>query len=311
MYLLISSEKELNLACSPTKDFFVLHLSSLFSYLSFLAILISSLCSFSFTDCFQTSRAAGDSGSAVSYFEESIEFLLKLPSDDLEITHTLSVSLNKIGDLKYYGGDMQAARIYYYRSLDVRRNAIKHNSGITSQINCWLIIATGRSKIFFLSIVQILDVAVSLAKVADVDRGLGNEKEAIDGFQEAIQLLESLTLSSEETGLEQRIFLIYPFQFTRDARDPFSTIVCAIGSELVTMKISAKLVHSELTNSVNLHVSTPHEKDRLDGNTYGSHMRLVCEASSQAPFSSPSLSLSSLLRTNELPVDGTSAKAFA
>ncbi|KAK6931707.1 hypothetical protein RJ641_003500, partial [Dillenia turbinata] len=129
------------------------------------------------------SRAAGDSDLAVSYFEESVEFLLKLPLDDLEITHTLSVSLNKIGDLKYYSGDLQTARTYYYRSLYVRRIAIKHNSGITSQI---------------------LDVAVSLAKVADVDRNLGNEKEAVDGFQEAIQLLESLTLSSEETGLEQR-----------------------------------------------------------------------------------------------------------
>ena len=50
-----------------------------------------------------------------------------------------------------------------------------------------------------------LDVAVSLAKVADVDRNLGDEKLATDGFQEAIDLLESLTLKSEASGLEQRV----------------------------------------------------------------------------------------------------------
>ncbi|KAL5190865.1 Protein NCA1 [Glycine soja] len=128
-------------------------------------------------------RAMGDASSAVAYFEESVQFLSKLPKDDLEITHTLSVSLNKIGDLKYYDGDLQAARSYYFKSLNVRRDAVKHNSNVPSQV---------------------LDVAVSLAKVADVDRNLGDEKLATDGFQEAIDLLESLTLKSEASGLEQR-----------------------------------------------------------------------------------------------------------
>lgn len=35
------------------------------------------------------SRAAGDSGSAVTYFEESVQFLLKLPTDDLEVNALL------------------------------------------------------------------------------------------------------------------------------------------------------------------------------------------------------------------------------
>lgn len=51
-----------------------------------------------------------------------------------QITHTLSVSLNKIGDLKYYDGDLQAARNYYFRSLNVRRDAIKHHSNVPSQV---------------------------------------------------------------------------------------------------------------------------------------------------------------------------------
>ncbi|RDX57933.1 Protein NCA1, partial [Mucuna pruriens] len=133
---------------------------------------------------FFCSRAMGDASSAVAYFEESAQFLSKLPKDDLEITHTLSVSLNKIGDLKYYEGDLQAARSYYFKSLNVRRDVVNNNSNVPSQV---------------------LDVAVSLAKVADVDRNLGDEKLATDGFQEAIDLLESLTLESEASGLVQRI----------------------------------------------------------------------------------------------------------
>ncbi|NP_001311399.1 catalase chaperon NCA1-like [Solanum lycopersicum] len=130
-------------------------------------------------DC---SRATGDAVSAVAYFEESVNFLLKVPKDDVEITHTLSVSLNKIGDLKYYAGDLQTARSHYFRALDVRRNAIKQQS-VPSQV---------------------VDVAISLAKVADIDRNLGDEDTAVEGFQEGIKLLQSLELKPEEVSLEQR-----------------------------------------------------------------------------------------------------------
>lgn len=135
-------------------------------------------------------RVTGDTGSAISYYEESVEFLSKVPVKDLEVAHTLSVSLNKIGDLKYYDGDLTAARSYYSRSLDVRRDVSKDHSNVPSQV---------------------VDVAVSLAKVADVDRGLGNEDVAIDGFQEAIKCIESLTLDSSETGLEQRRLSVLEF----------------------------------------------------------------------------------------------------
>ncbi|KAF2608770.1 hypothetical protein F2Q68_00044881 [Brassica cretica] len=87
-------------------------------------------------DC---SRAMGDSSSAVNHFEESIEFLMKLPMDDLEITHTLSVSLNKIGDVKYNVGDLQAARSYYIRALNVRRDAMKHHPNAPSQVSICLL----------------------------------------------------------------------------------------------------------------------------------------------------------------------------
>ncbi|XP_060210229.1 protein NCA1-like [Lycium barbarum] len=134
-------------------------------------------------------RATGDAASAVTYFEESVNLLVKVPKDDLEITQTLSVSLNKFGDLKYYDGDLEAARSHYFKALDVRRNAIKQQSGPS----------------------QIIDVATSLAKVADVDRNLGNEDAAIDGFEEAIEMLQSLELNPEEVSLEQKRLSVLQF----------------------------------------------------------------------------------------------------
>uniref|UniRef100_A0ACD5V9H7 Uncharacterized protein n=2 Tax=Avena sativa TaxID=4498 RepID=A0ACD5V9H7_AVESA len=128
-------------------------------------------------------RTLGDAPSAITYYEESAEFLSKLPTKDLELVHTLSVSLNKVGDLRYYDGDLQSARSYYARSLDVRRSSVKEHSAVASQV---------------------IDLATSLAKVADVDRNLGNEEAAVEGFEEAIQCLEKLKLGSEQAGLEQR-----------------------------------------------------------------------------------------------------------
>ena len=128
-------------------------------------------------------RTLGDAPSAITYYEESAELLSKLPKKDLELVHTLSVSLNKVGDLRYYGGDLQSARSYYARSLDVRRNSVKEHSAVASQV---------------------IDLATSLAKVADVDRNLGNEDAAVEGFEEAIKCLEKLKLDSEQASLEQR-----------------------------------------------------------------------------------------------------------
>ncbi|BAS69954.1 Os01g0104100, partial [Oryza sativa Japonica Group] len=135
-------------------------------------------------------RTLGDAPSAITYYEESAEFLSKLPKKDLELVHTLSVSLNKIGDLRYYDGDLHSARSYYARSLDVRRSAAKEHSAVASQV---------------------IDVATSLAKVADVDRNLGNESMAVEGFEEAIKCLENLKLESGEASLEQRRLSVLDF----------------------------------------------------------------------------------------------------
>ncbi|KAI8530051.1 hypothetical protein RHMOL_Rhmol11G0024600 [Rhododendron molle] len=56
----------------------------------------------------------------------------------LQIIHMLSVSLNKVGDLKYYYEDLQGAKSYYFQSLNVRRDAIKNHPSSPSQVCRWL-----------------------------------------------------------------------------------------------------------------------------------------------------------------------------
>ncbi|KAK8953670.1 hypothetical protein KSP40_PGU016262 [Platanthera guangdongensis] len=135
-------------------------------------------------------RAMRNTEYAVKYYEESAELLSMLRATDLELVHTLSVSLNKVGDLKYYDGDLESARTYYTRALDVRRDAISEKPNVSSQI---------------------VDFAVSLAKVADVDRNLGNEDAAVKAFLEAIERLESLKLNSSDFVLEQRRLSVLQF----------------------------------------------------------------------------------------------------
>ena len=43
-----------------------------------------------------------------------------------------------------------------------------------------------------------------------MDRNLGNESTAIEGFEEAIQCLEKLKLDSEQASLERRVAIIDP-----------------------------------------------------------------------------------------------------
>ncbi|KAJ1274374.1 hypothetical protein BS78_05G057500 [Paspalum vaginatum] len=115
-------------------------------------------------------RTLGDASSATTYYEESAEFLSKLPAKDLELVHSLSVSLNKIGDL------------------------LKEHSAVSSQV---------------------IDLATSLAKVADVDRNIGNESTAVEGFEEANECLEKLKLGSEQASLEQRRLSVLDFRLNQ------------------------------------------------------------------------------------------------
>ena len=52
-----------------------------------------------------------------------------------QVAHTLSVSLNKIGDLKYYDADLASARSFYMQSLDVRRATVLDYPDVPSQVD--------------------------------------------------------------------------------------------------------------------------------------------------------------------------------
>ncbi|KAL5078885.1 hypothetical protein RYX36_007306 [Vicia faba] len=98
------------------------------------------------------------------------------------------------------------ARIKRSVNLDKGEEAAENNKPVIYED-----VSLERGSFLVQQAMRVLDVAVSLAKVADVDKSLGDEKSASDGFQEAINLLESLTLKSEASGLEQRRLSVLDF----------------------------------------------------------------------------------------------------
>lgn len=53
---------------------------------------------------------------------------------DFQVVHALSVSLNKLGDLKYYAEDLEAARAFYARALSFRLDGISDFTTLSSQV---------------------------------------------------------------------------------------------------------------------------------------------------------------------------------
>lgn len=68
----------------------------------------------------------------------------------LQITHPLSVTYNKLGDLEYGLGNVEAAEGWYQQGLSVRQGAL--DSTLTPEAS------------------QQLDVVVSMIKVADANQ---------------------------------------------------------------------------------------------------------------------------------------------
>lgn len=50
------------------------------------------------------------------------------------MVHALSVSLNKLGDLKYYAQDLESARAFYARALNVRLEATSDFTTLSPQV---------------------------------------------------------------------------------------------------------------------------------------------------------------------------------
>ncbi|GKC20746.1 hypothetical protein Tco_1022896 [Tanacetum coccineum] len=144
-----------------------------------------------------------------------------------ESHNTFLFCLNKLGDLEYYEGDLQDARDHYFTGCP-----FWSSSSMLSQVDSFLRLPSQSVILLILLYVVnntltepkdsclnindntsdlVLDLAVSLAKVADVDRNLDAEDTAIEGFQEAITLLKSLKINSEENALEQRRLSVLDF----------------------------------------------------------------------------------------------------
>ncbi|KAL0034657.1 hypothetical protein WJX77_001447 [Trebouxia sp. C0004] len=117
-------------------------------------------------------RQLEQSEQAKACYEESIGHLKACPSNDAEVKQPLSVSYNKLGDLEYGLGNVEAAVNWYKQGLCIREGAVQGSqlAGPSEQ----------------------LDVAVSTIKVADACQALGREDEANQSFNKALQLVRDI-----------------------------------------------------------------------------------------------------------------------
>lgn len=100
-------------------------------------------------DCYQR---LGDSAQAEQLYKESVAAAKPHAETDAEAAHAVSVSLNKLGDMKYTQGQLQDAKRLYKQAMDLRQmvcgQLTKGEAGPEQQ----------------------LELAVSLIKVADVSK---------------------------------------------------------------------------------------------------------------------------------------------
>jgi tetratricopeptide (TPR) repeat protein len=108
----------------------------------------------------------GDAEGAVKEYQASIRHLEECPSKSAEVERALSVTQNKSGDLCYRVGDLAAAKSLYSRALEVRRGVL---AGATEAERP----------------AAELDVALSLAKLADINQVLEDQQGALSCLEEA------------------------------------------------------------------------------------------------------------------------------
>ena len=146
------------------------------------------------------------------------------------MVHSLSVTLNKLGDLLYRSGDLPSARSKYAEALVLRKavwrlekNSLAESSQSpttpeTADISSSQSVAeqsavttSGGGVVTVQTVPRpqlAVDVAVSAAKVADIVRALGGEgsgKLAACGFQEALDVLESVDKRACDNRLAAKV----------------------------------------------------------------------------------------------------------
>ncbi|CAI5516167.1 unnamed protein product [Closterium sp. Naga37s-1] len=111
--------------------------------------------------------------------------------------HALCVTLNKLGDLHYRSDHLPEALALYQRALARRQHALARTEACAQAREGEGAVRETASKA--------LDVAVSTAKVADVQQALGEEESAREGFSRALRLVQAAkeTLSAAAAAAGQ------------------------------------------------------------------------------------------------------------
>ena len=141
------------------------------------------------------------------------------------MVHSLCVTLNKLGDQHYRSGDLPSAMSKYTEALALRKavwrlergsqspttpetagisppQTVAEQSGVTTSAGGVITVQTAPHPQLA------VDVAVSAAKVADIVRVLGGEgsgKLAACGFQEALDVLQSVDQSACDDRLAAKV----------------------------------------------------------------------------------------------------------
>ncbi|GMH34415.1 hypothetical protein BSKO_02249 [Bryopsis sp. KO-2023] len=116
-------------------------------------------------------RRLGDVGTSMEHYQRSALHLRAVHGNP-EANSELCVTLNKLGDLRFYEDDVTAARDSYAEALDVRKRSVDETDDPSAE--------------------QLLELAVSLTKVADAEQVLGMKAESERAFREAKGVLKRL-----------------------------------------------------------------------------------------------------------------------
>jgi hypothetical protein len=126
-------------------------------------------------DCFQR---LNDPKAAEAKYQASIQHLEACLSPTHAIKHELTVTLNKLGDLWYRSNNLAAAHDFYDRALQQRRAMLGAADGGTPSAQ--------------------LNVALSLAKIADLEEAMGKGNAAAGSLQEAKSIAATVEARSAE-----------------------------------------------------------------------------------------------------------------
>ncbi|KAK9866809.1 hypothetical protein WJX84_011740 [Apatococcus fuscideae] len=128
--------------------------------------------------CGECCQQLGRPEAAAGHYEASAAHLMACPDPDQEVFQALAVSNSKLGDLHYTYGHLEPALGCYQAAVQIRQQAA--SNPLTQD-----------------TVQQHLNLAMSLAKVADLEQALGSQTGAASTAHRAQQELDELTARFE------------------------------------------------------------------------------------------------------------------